>query len=210
MYIFDLDDTLFNTHRFKQMRFESLARFGISQEQYFETGEKARKLDKGLFGYTNERHAEFLGELGFDKDAILVELEITSGKEILQSLLNEGAIDCLETLKKTNQPMVLLSLGDPSFQELKTIGSGVHEYFDRTFMVNDTKQHVLEELFSTYAQKDAWFINDKIDETEDLATRFPEMKIVLKKSERFDEALYKQSGLSYFFTLKEIAAYVTT
>lgn len=210
MYIFDLDDTLFNTHHFKQMRYESLARFGISKEQYFETSERARKLDNGLFGYTNERHAQALAELDFDKDAILAALQATSTIEILRTFLNDGAIECLEEIKKIGRPMILLSLGDSGFQELKTIGSGVHTYFDRTFMVNDTKLHVLQELFSKYSPKDAWFINDKIDETRELTEHFPEMKIALKKSERFLEEAYKKSGFPYFFTLKEIAAYVTT
>ncbi len=210
MYIFDLDDTLFDTHRFKQKRYESLARFGVTTEQYLETSQKAHRMDNGSFGYTNERHAEVLAALGFDKDRVLDALEATSMKEALQTFLNEGAIECLEVVKTTGKPMILLSLGDPDFQELKATGCGVHTYFDRTFMVDDTKLHVLQELFSKYSPKDAWFINDKISETKELATHFPEMKIALKKSKQFDEKLYKQSGLPYFFTLKEIAAYVTT
>lgn len=208
MYIIDFDDTLFNTVKLKQARREAVAEFGISAQLYEATYEEAYKTLDEIYSYSNERHAEVLALKGFDKEEVYKALSATTSADVLPTFINDGAYEFLKTLKETGQPLVLLSLGDPSFQELKTIGSGVHEYFDRTFMVDETKQHVLQELFSNHAPSEAWFINDKIDETKELAAYFPEMNVVLKKSERYGEDDYTKSGFPYFYTLKEIAEYV--
>jgi len=103
---------------------------------------------------------------------------------------------------------VLLSLGNPGYQEMKTKGSGVAAYFDRLFMVHDTKKHILSELFQSVHPKEVWFINDKVAESVELYKAFPHMRVVLKVSQNISIQEYEESGLPYFYTLAEIHAYV--
>lgn len=209
MHIFDFDDTLFNTTAFLQARLHALLQCGVSEEIFLDTYKQARTSPEGLATYSNERHAQMLVLRGFDEENILAALESTSTPHVLESFINEGAIECLEHIKQMGKPMILLSLGDQNFQEVKTMGSGVHTYFDRTFMVNDTKMHVLEHLLESIHPSEVWFINDKVKETKELTSVFKDMNVVLKKSPRIDEEEYKTSGYPYFDSLEDIAHYVT-
>ncbi len=207
MFVIDFDDTLFNTHDFKKSRIQSLLKAGVSERDYQETYIEALKKND-VFSYSNERHAELLALRGYSKEKVLAVLEETTG-ERLHEFLFPDTVEFLEKLKKLNQSIVLLSLGEPSFQELKVKGSGVHEYFDRTFMVKDSKQYIIQELIDVGEQEeDMWFINDKVGETSHIKNKFPQMKIVLKKSESIGEEEYRQSTLPYFKTLTEIYEYI--
>jgi len=206
MFIIDFDDTLFDTHAFKQARFEAVKLFGVSEEIFWETYQQARNSEDGKFTYCDERHAELLGEKGFERDKILSALQDVSAQ--IPSFLCDDVIDFLEFLKEKNKEMILLSLGQKSFQELKTRESGVYDYFDRVFMADDTKEHILTKIFKDVGNQEAWFINDKPQETLDLLDKFPNMKVVLKVSPNFDEEEYKKSGLPFFKDLIEIKEYV--
>lgn len=105
--------------------------------------------------------------------------------------------------------MILLSLGDPEFQELKVKSSGIHKLFDRMFMVKDSKEAVLHHLFESVEPQKVWFINDKVHETQRLLDVFPYMRCVLKVPAHIDRQKYSESNLPYFDSLTEIHAYVT-
>jgi len=208
MYIIDFDDTLFNTQQFKQSRLEALLSMGVSEQEYWTTYEQARNDATGLFTYSDERHADMLARVGYDKARILHALQETSSPESLPTFLNDNAIQFVEQLKAHGHAMILLSLGEPAFQELKTVESGVHEYFDRTFMVDRSKHEVLRELFEHTHPREAWFINDKIAETKELADAFPEMNVVLRQSPKFENIDYIDSGFVHFEHLEEIYEYI--
>lgn len=206
MFIIDFDDTLFDTQRFKQARLEAVRLLGVSDEEFWSTYRDARNSQDGSFTYSDERHADVLALRGYDRGEVLAQLKSTSS--LVHQFLYEDTFAFLEAIKEMNGPMILLSLGNPGFQELKTKGTGVHEYFDRTFMVHDTKIHVLEDLFGEVGHNGVWFINDKIEETKKVLSVFPFIKAVLKQSPRFDVSDYQQSGLPFFKTLSEIVSYV--
>lgn len=217
MFIIDFDDTLFDTHAFKHARLRALLVAGVTEKDYHETYVEAQKKND-LFSYSNERHAELLAFRGYPKDRILRVLEETTG-ERLREFLFPDTVTFIRKLKETGRSLILLSLGEASFQELKVKGSGIHEYFDRVFMVQDSKEHIIQEL-SGVGEKSAqggsalggedeiWFINDKVGESKLIQTRFPKLHIVLKKSESIAEEEYKKSKVSYFQTLTEIYEYV--
>ncbi|MBT3539182.1 HAD family hydrolase [Candidatus Parcubacteria bacterium] len=206
MFIIDFDDTLFNTHDFKYERLEAVKTLGVSEEAYWETYKQARNDEDGTFTYSDELHAEKLGEKKFDKEKVLEALQGVNNK--MNSFLHDGAIELLEFLKQKNKEMILLSLGQKSFQELKTRESGVYDYFDRVFMVDDTKEHILEKIFKDTKQDVALFINDKVEETKELHNAFPNMNVVLKVSDNFSVEEYKKGGFTFFKTLAEIKEYV--
>lgn len=208
MFIIDFDDTLFSTHAFKKARFESLQKLGVSEEEQVETYREARNSSDGLFTYSNQRHADALERRGFDGVTVMTALEETTGDR-LKTFLFPDTIDFLERIKGIGEPMVLLSLGDPSFQELKVVGSGVAPYFDRRFMVQESKVHIIQELLDVgEKEEEMWFINDKVGETLLIKEKFPQLHIVLKKSGSIPEEEYNKSNLNYFETLTQVYEYI--
>ena len=75
--------------------------------------------------------------------------------------------------------------------------------------VNGSKEFVLGKLLKKVTDKKIWFINDRIDQTKELAVKFKRITPILKFSvEQGTLADYKNSGLPYFKTLTEIYNYV--
>jgi len=209
MYIIDFDDTLFDTNRYKHARIEALKPCGVSEEQFWKTYYQARNNDHGAFTYCDELHARMLSLIGFDEKVVLEALRTTSSERSLPNFLLPGALEFIEKLKSHGKTMVLLSLGDPTGQELKTVHSGVHQYFDRTFMVAESKIEILQELFEHTHPTEAWFINDKVGETQECHKAFPDMRVVLRQSPKFEETEYSESGMDYYKTLEEIYEHIT-
>ena len=206
MFIIDFDDTLFDTYRFKRARVEALDKLGVSEELYWQTYREARNDAGGNFCYSDARHAEMLEKAGFGRVEVLNALQSITLR-IKDFLFNE-VDNFLKSLRALGQPMVLLSFGEPNFQELKVKGTGVDIYFDRMFMVQDTKEHVIGELLSNVYDDQFWFINDKVDETLELYRKFPNLQIIFKQADEFTEGQYKASGWPYFKNLMEIKNYV--
>ena len=209
MIIIDFDDTLFNTHKFKKDRLEALKDVGVSEEVYWETYLKARNSNDGLFTYSNERHANVLEASGFEKEKVLEALEKTTSGLALKNTLSTGAESMLKEFKQKFSTVILLSLGDPAFQELKTKGAGISEYFERIFFVDDSKEHVMKNLLENHKPEQVWFVSDKVSETKKIVEQIPEIKSVLKVSKNIDISEYENSGLPFFQTLEEITKYVT-
>jgi len=207
MFIIDFDDTLFDTQSFKVARLGAVKELGVSDDVYLETYREARNSSDGLFTYSDLRHAEMISRRGFDKDEILAHLQTTTGED-LKDFLFPTTCEFLNGLKKYNETMVLLSLGDPAFQDLKVRGSCIDKHFDRMFMVDKTKEEVLNKLFEKNNPKNVWFINDKVQETLDLVKKFKGMNAVLRRSLNIDLHEYDSSGLPFFETLDEIEIYI--
>jgi len=206
MFIIDFDDTIFDSYLFKHARLKALKKIGVSEELFWQTYREARNDAQGNCCYSDRRHAQVLAAKGYGESDAFDALSSVTAR--MKDFLLFGVEDFLQSLKKLGQPMVLLSFGDPAFQEMKVRGSGIDKYFDRLFMVQDTKEHVIQELMMATHDKDYWFINDKIDETLDLFKKFPNLKIIFKRADGLAESDYRKSGLPYFKTLAEILNYV--
>ncbi|MFA6486558.1 MAG: HAD family hydrolase [Candidatus Magasanikbacteria bacterium] len=205
MFIIDFDDTLFDTYRFKQARLEAVKKFGVDENLYKETYARARLDQDGNYIYDDRRHAQILAASGFDEEVIFSAFAGVSAR--LKDFMLPGALDFLQSIRNLKQPMILLSLGDPKFQEAKVKGVDISQYFDRLFMVPDTKEKVLCELLQI-CDHDCWLINDKIDETQKLLSAFPQLQVVLRQSNEFSESDYARSGLKYFSDLVSVKNYV--
>ena len=206
MYIIDFDDTLFDTHAFKEARLKALKKIGVSPALFWTTYKNARTNSNGVFTYSDKRHAEILVSEGFDEDEVWKSLNKVTSK--IKDFLIEDTEEFLQALKKLGQPMILLSLGDAEYQELKVKGCGIEKYFDRVFFVNETKEQTLKELFNVVHDENIWLINDKVDESQQLKISFPDLQIVLKISQAFPVDIYRKSGFTSFVYLNEILEYV--
>ncbi|MDO8626470.1 MAG: HAD hydrolase-like protein [Candidatus Magasanikbacteria bacterium] len=205
MFIIDFDDTLFDTRpKFIEARFAAVATLGVTREQY----DIARNGLNKNGNYTTRRHAYEIAKFDFDEEKVCLALDSVLDSEKLRSFLFADASYFLESLKKLEQPLVLLSLGDEEFQACKVQGAGIEKYFDRIFYVNDTKKHVVRELLRAISDAKVWFVNDRVEQTKELAEMFPRLVPVLKQSARDSEEDYKLSGIPYFKTLTEIYDYI--
>src|SRR5690349_18709868 len=160
MFILDFDDTLFDTHSFKQI----------------------------LPGLSADLHQE---------------------SEKIKPLLFPEAVSFLEFLQNTNQPLILLSLGENNFQKAKIDITGIAKFFDLVHITADSKELALNAILNDFKnEENIWFINDKVEETKKVIECFPELKPILKMSPRFTEEEYRLSLMPYFSTLTEIQNYV--
>ncbi len=160
MFIIDFDDTLFDTHSFKQ-----------------------------------------------EIDYLTEDLYKQSGR-IKEFLFPESA-SFLEFLKQTNQPLILLSLGEENFQKTKIDITGIGRFFDLIHITADAKEEAVRKILNDFkTKKDIWFINDKIEETKKVIKFFPHLKPILKMSPKFSAEEYELSSMPYFSTLTLIQQYV--
>lgn len=207
MFIVDLDDTILNTQAFKQARIKALNNLGVSDELYKTSYIDAYNNSSGINIYNSTNHAEVLEKYGFDKEKVLSALQKV--EEDLKDLLFPGTEDLATFLKEKGQKLILLSLGEESFQKMKIKQTGLAKFFDLIFTVNDTKEHVIQKILKDFPdEQEVWFINDKIEETEKLKQLFPILKPILKMSPVFSEEGYKASSINYFSTLTQIKQYV--
>lgn len=129
--------------------------------------------------------------------------------EKIKPLLFPQTVSFLEFLKQTNQPLILLSLGEADFQKTKIDITGVDKFFDLVSITQDAKEKAMAKILNDFkTEKDVWFINDKIEETKKMIQMFPHLKPILKMSPRWPEEEYKQSLMPYFSTLTLIQEYV--
>lgn len=209
MFIIDFDDTLFNTRPgFRAARIFALKQLGVLEELYDKTYLEARNSLTGELIYDNKHHAMVLAKYGFNETEVLLALNKTCEPTELERHLFPDARFFLESLKKFNEPLVLLSLGQEEYQYLKVKNLGIARYFDRIFFVSYAKEKIFDEIIKNVSDKDIWFINDKINETQTIIAKYPFIKAVLKHSLAGTLDRYKESGLSNFSTLTEIYNYV--
>ena len=206
MFIIDFDDTLFDTNAFKRARQKILKAQGVSDEIYEKSYQEAYNNSLGINTYNNRKHAEVLANYGFNKQAVVSSLEELN--IFAKDLLFPDAINLLEYLKNTNQKLILLSLGESSFQKMKIESAGIAKYFDTVYTVDDTKEHVIEKILKDFTnEKEVWLVNDKIEETKKIIQHHPKLKPILKMSPKFTEEAYQLSLMPYFSTLTEIQEY---
>ncbi len=208
MFVIDFDDTLFDTQKFKDSLNKTLIDCGVSLVDADWSYQLARNLPDGQFAYSHVRRAEFLATRGYDQNLIVTALEKVMANESLLLHLLPGVHEFLQTLKDLGKQLILLSLGDPNFQELKVQGTGIAYYFDRLFMVPDKKEAVIAELLAHHSPTEYWLVNDKVNETLNIKKSFPDIRVVLKHSPQIALAEYEKSGESHFETLAEIQTYI--
>ena len=207
MFIIDFDDTLLDTQKFKRERMKALLSLGVSEEIYWNSYSEARYDDENISTYCDKRHADVLHyKYGFVKEEVLDKLDEVNKK--MSEILFSEAFNFLEKLKQTGNSLVLLSLGEPSFQEFKVKLSGVDKYFDRLFFVDDTKEHVIGELLEKTKDKNVWFIDNEIRQVHNMHKIYPKLRVVIKANSHIDKDKYEHARLPYFYNLIDVAEYV--
>jgi len=209
MFLIDLDNTLLDTAgSFKDARIAALSKLGISHDLYEESYLAARNTSEGNTVYNNFRHAKALSLFGFDEEKVLAELDNLNQPENIKKFLFPDALDFLEKLKKFEMPMLLLTLGNPEFQESKVKALGLEKYFDRIIFTDDSKADKVSEIMKTISNHPVWLINDRIKENLEVKERFPEIKILQKIYPMVAVSEYEMSGMPFFNSLSEMYEYI--
>lgn len=170
-FIFDFDDTIFNTKRLKLDIFEKISSFGVDKKIVETTYKDTLSQNEG--NYILKKHLENL----FREKGNFAEIE----NETLNWFHNldfktyilpeiEGV---LKNLKEKNT-LILLTKGNPDFQNIKIEKSELGTYFEEINIVEGKKEEFLE----SRSYNDAFFINDKESENEIIRTRFPNIKTI--------------------------------
>jgi len=209
MFIIDLDNTLMDTAGdFKNARVADLESLGITRELYEKTYSLARNGQEGKAVYSNARHAKVLSYEGFDESQVLNLLNKTLVPQEIKKYLYSDAISFLENLKKFKMPLILLTLGNPAFQEEKIKALEIERYFDRVILTNEKKTIKVEQILESLTDRPAWFINDRILENVEVS-KMEGAKVVQKQYQFVEEFEYKETDLPYFKTLTEIYDYIS-
>lgn len=207
MICVDFDDTLFDTHRLKDEQLRFAEARGIARTDFLFTYARAR--DNAAEGYSNEAHARMLTEAGYD-----YELSLHTLNNFLQTvrwldLVSQEAMQFLERVRAVASPLLLLTVGSLAWQKMKLAkieASGLVRYFDEVHVVSNKTVWFGEHISMTTPP--IFFVNDNIEETKDAVSVHPEITPILFRPKHRSEAEYIQSGVPYFSSLNNIAAYV--
>lgn len=171
IFIFDFDDTIFNTKKLKSDIFEKLSNFDMDIETIETTYKNTLSQNRG--NYILKKHLENL--FRERKNFLKIEKEILNWFNCLdfKKYILYRVEEMLENLKKRHS-LILLTKGDPDFQNIKIEKSKLGTYFEEINIVEGKKEEFLEEK----KYNDVFFINDKESENEIIHTKFPSIKII--------------------------------
>lgn len=207
MFIVDFDDTLFDTQGYHQVCCDVLKDLGVTKENYWQAYRDNRVDENGFFILDNERHAAGLAKMGFDEKMVLERL-LAVGQHI-KDFLFADAHDFLSAIRKTGKPVYLLTWGLPEHQRCNKVEpSGIAHHFHELIYTSEPKKDRLARLLAETGVEKAWFINDKPEETKNLAELFPQLRPIVKASPLFPEAIYQKLKIPYFKTLTEIKDFI--
>ncbi len=169
-YIFDFDDTLFDTAQFKKKLISLATIFGASKYIF----EKTYKEIKTSEQYSFSNHAKKMEEHAplFDSQKFLKSVEMIDCKK----LVFKNSRKVLLTASKKGT-IILCSLGNKKIQKDKIRKSGLEGLFAKIILTERPKEETLKKY--TF-QKPVYFINDKTSENREIKKYFPDWKIYSK------------------------------
>ena len=182
-YIFDFDDVLFNTEKFKEHEFACMKKIGISHEIALHSYEKIREAGK-LFSLKY-----FLSDLFVVAEIKGIEIEeiYEDIMGVCKTLLNKEVFQLIQKLGREN--CFIVTHGDREFQMDKIKRTGIVPLFSEIVIVPGSKKEMVEKICAKYKNEEVFFIDDKEKYFEDLdLKKCPNLKTILYS----DSLLYLQ------------------
>lgn len=167
--IFDFDDTLFETHKLKDLIFETMGSWGLPQEMILETYKKSVKR---FLHYTPENHLLTINEM---TEFNIPDHRISEIKNLDFSFNQGEATKKILTNLAEKNTLILLTMGDQNFQKFKIAKSGLAPYFHEIQIVPSQKENFL--LEQNYSEE-VFFINDKKSENDLIKKMFPHFQVI--------------------------------
>jgi FMN phosphatase YigB (HAD superfamily) len=179
-YIFDFDDVLFNTKKFKERIYTSVEKVGISrevEENYYQEFKKyafsLKKFLSSLFAKEKKEQVSI--------DAIYEEIMFDC-----KSFLNEDLIKIVQSLGVGNS--LIVTSGDEEFQMDKIKRAGVEPLFSQIVVVPGSKKEVIEKICSENKNEKIIFVDDKVKFFEDIdMSKCPNLETILYDAQGFEK-----------------------
>jgi FMN phosphatase YigB (HAD superfamily) len=206
MFIIDLDSTLYKSHNLGAHCKKVFLSFGIDSDVFESSSHRAVHGANGdYFDYSFENHIDLLSQMGhvLPKEELLKKLnEIFEENHVM-----DDAFFFLESLKKTNKKLLLLTAGNKDFQYKKIENAQIEKYFDEIVVVHGQKEKFIEE--NVQKEGKIFFINDNLKENKKVKECHPDVVVLTKRNARKNtEEEWEQSGIPHFETLTEILNYI--
>jgi FMN phosphatase YigB (HAD superfamily) len=202
----DLDDTLYDTRRFKEDIFSVFRPFGISHKNFLIAYQQAAELGEfGYYDYTFEKQIQTVRSFGADvPDSSVSDLNVL----LDHNYIIEGAENFLIELKKCCRHLILMTAGNIDFQAKKISAIGVAPRFDEIIQIPGGKDAVVKK----YSEKTdhILFVNDNLEENRIIKGDFPAVDVltVLNLSYWTAEEC-ENSGITWFRNLDEITKFIS-
>lgn len=174
----DFDDTFFNTADFirdYQGIFEGM---GISSDMYQKTSHEAyHHTGNSIEVYDMEAHVRALSERvhGIKIDAVRQAIEVFLVDTSHYVFPEMKAF--LEKARAANIKLYILSFGQSDFQRKKIQGTGLMEYFQEVFIVQEKKYAPILASIE-HDEEVIWFFDDRAEFVSDVKDAIPTVKTV--------------------------------
>lgn len=170
--VFDLDYTLLDTTKFKEALADAITSCGVSRQRYEETYSATVRRDGKTSDYDPEVQLESLAS-----DFPAPQARVDARRNIEELLMHTeqylfpGVAELLRALRHDGNELILLTLGNETWQHAKIENSGLSELFDR---VVTTGKHKHEPLRGIVPEgESAIIVNDNGVETKELMAQMP-------------------------------------
>ncbi|MDD5083788.1 MAG: HAD family hydrolase [Candidatus Moranbacteria bacterium] len=175
----DWDDTIFNTRDFVTDFSTVFTDNGVPFDMYKKTRQNAyRVLGDDTAIYDMEMHLSSIAsqKIVFDTDAVR-----KSAAVFLQDTSRYVFPDIrlfFERAREKNIRVYVLSFGQSAFQNEKINGTGLREYFDEVFIVQEKKYVPIVLVMERSGDEPVWFFDDRAEYIDDVKKNIPAVKTV--------------------------------
>jgi len=185
----DFDGTLFDTSKFKRGMFDIFEKAGFTSDQVL-TAYQAECLD-AKFSITG-----LIERLKKDQkfNVSLAEARVSDLYAQAAKMVYEDTEEFLQKIDRNRYQIIMLTLGDPSFQHKKVENSGLEKYFDEILYTELQKWDYLDRI----VKKNEKFVivDDRADAISKIAKKFPNSLALYidRKSADKDDPVRNASG----------------
>jgi len=181
-FIFDFDDTLFDSKRFKERIYACLEKASISRSTA-ETHYRAVRLTQEPFSLK-----KFLTDLlPSPSEVEVVYLDIM---RVCQSFINQELLAVIRRLGRDN--CYIVTQGDEEFQNDKIEKSAISMLFAERHIVTGPKRELVSQICARYKDEDVVFVDNKVDALNDIDR---------EKCQNLKTILWDEHGLAKLSTL---------
>lgn len=163
--IVDLDHMLLNTELLKLKMFEQVEPMGVDKELFDKTYQDTVTAHENRYAYDAPTHAEKLA-LGLGKPELAQEIikKLNDAVGQTENLVYEDVPEFLTNAKGAGAVIILLTRGNPDWQNKKIEVTGLRKHVDRVVIAPESKGEVLRSQLRP--DQNTFFITDNADEIE--------------------------------------------
>jgi FMN phosphatase YigB (HAD superfamily) len=190
-FLFDFDDTLFDTQSFASGTQTIFAEYGIDGIFFWESYRKLRgSFSPKGWAYSFEKHVDMLKRDGAIHDDRALRKRLATYLADTSAFLFPEVSSVLAKFHRIGCKMTVLSFGDAQFQTAKVRNSGLEEFIDGVIVTETDKGEALHGVIAP-DESNVYFFDDKLVHIEDVKRSFPNVHAILtrRNSQQYPEAL---------------------